>query len=698
MVDNIISSLGAGSGINTTKLVGDLVAAERSVNDSRLDNRQQKLESQLSGYGVLRSALSSLQDSLELLKDRDTFNAKTVAFPTTDVLTPVEIKPEAQSGDFQIEVLAVAQAQSMTSATFTSVSDPIGEGTLTFNFGVWDDGVDPVGSADGFSRFTLDGESTSQTITIDESNNTLSGLRDAINKADFGVQASIVADGGEFRLLITSPSGASNEVEITVEEAGDSPTNNDSDGLSLFAFNTGGSQFTANQSGADALLKVNGFEVTRSSNQVDDVVEGLEFVLNKASIGEVVSFSISSDTTTAENSIRDLVDAYNEFQATMKDLVTTATDVEEGSNSGSLSTDPTAKGILNNVRSIMGSTVEGADRTFNALAFLGVKTELDGTLSIIEDDFADAISDNYDLVTDLFTASASTTDSLIQVAQFKDETASGTFDVVITTQPGKGNLTTDTVVNNGAAFDYVSGGAFSTTFTPSSPDYDFSIEVNGTASETLSLTGSFDTLTEVRDQLQVLINGDANLKAQGLKVDVTVVGDTLQFESRQFGASSQVSFANQGAGISNLGFGDGQGVSTAGVNVAGTINGVPGFGSGDVLLPEFGSELSGLSLRITPGASSASFTHTRGFAAELNNLINNFNESNGLISNREDNIDDGLEDVQSDREKLDARMSKRLALLQAQFIQMEAILSSLSSTSSSLEGLIDRLPFTASSN
>ena len=680
MVDNIVSSLGAGSGINVPQLVDDLVSAERAGSDLRLDTRQQKLDAQLSGYGVLRSAISNLQDTLELLKNADTFNAKTVAFPTTDVLTPVEIKPNALSGDFQVEVLEIAQAHSLTSASFSSASEAVGEGTLTFNFGSWDS---------GFTAFSLDPDSALQTITIDESNNTLTGLRDAINDADFGVQASIVADDGEFRLLITAPSGASNELEITVEEPAGSPTNNDADG----------SQLTANQSGEDARLKVNGFEVTRSSNQVDDVVEGLEFTLNKASVGEVVSFSISSDTSTAESSIRSLVEAYNEFQTTVKDLVTTSSDDDdEESNSGSLSTDPTAKSILNSVRALMGGTVTGVDSTFNALAFVGVKTELDGTLTIVEDDFEAALSDNYDRVTELFAPSASTTDSLIEVTRYKDGTAAGTFDVVITAQPSKGGFAADTIVNNGAAFDYVSGGAFSTTFAPSSPDYDFTIGVNGTSSEPLSLTGSFDSLIEVKDQLQALINGDTNLKGQGIAVDVTIVGDTLQFESRQYGTSSKVTFSNQGVGIDNLGFGVGQGAGSIGTDVAGTINGVAGFGSGNVLLPEFDSDLSGLSLRVTPGATTASITHSRGFGTELNNLLDDFIESSGLISNRETNINSSLESVEEDRETLDTRMAKRYSLMQAQFIQMEAILSALNSTSESLNGLVDRLPFTATNN
>lgn len=696
MVDNIISSLGGGSGVNTSELVESLVAAERSAPEARLDSKKAKLEAQLSGYGVLSSAISTFQENLALLKDADTFNAKTVAFPNTDVVTPVEIQPNALAGDYSIEVLDVAQAHSLTSASFSSTSETIGKGTLTFNFGTWDDGVDPVGTNDGFTRFSEDESSTGETITIDDSNNTLTGLRDAINDADFGVQASIVADGDGYRLLITAPSGASNELEIVVAEDETTPTNNDASGLSLFAFNTSGSQLTTSQSGADARLKVNGFEVTRSNNQVDDVVEGLEFTLNKASEGEVISFSISSDTTGAEDVINNFVTSYNDFLSAINGLTGTATD-EEDTSVGSLRTDSTAKGLLSQVRSLISSTVTGADSTFNALAFVGVKTELDGSLSIDSDTFDEAMEDDYDKIVDLFTPSASSTSSLIEVAQFKDETAAGTYAVNITADPTKGNLVTDTIVNNGAAFDY-SSGSFSTTFTPSSPDYDFTVTVDGTTSNTLSLIGSFDTLEEVRAELQSIINADSELQDGGAAVDVTIVGDTLQFESRAYGTSSKVTFGDQGAGISNLGFGNSQGTTSTGSDVAGTIDGVTAFGSGNILLPEFGSDLAGLSLRVTPGATTANVTYTQGFATQLNNLFEDYLSTSGMISERQSTINDQLEDVEDDRDTLDARMEKRFALLQAQFIQMEAIVTALNSTRDSLDGLLGSLPFTASND
>src|SRR5690606_19015362 len=101
----------------------------------------------------------------------------------------------------------------------------------------------------------------------------LIGLRDAINKANFGVAASIVSDGGSYKLLLTSKSGAKNEIEITATEDPGAL------GLASFDFNETTRNLTQQQEGLDAKVRVNGLLVSRESNQIKDVVDGLEFDL-----------------------------------------------------------------------------------------------------------------------------------------------------------------------------------------------------------------------------------------------------------------------------------------------------------------------------------------------------------------------------------------------------------------------------------
>jgi flagellar hook-associated protein 2 len=683
-MSNIISSLGAGSGINTTQLVDDLIAIERSATDEILDNNEQKYESQISGYGALRSAMTSIQDSLNLLVDSDTFNGRNVSFPTTDILTPTSVSAEALVGEYSVEVTALAASHSLSSddaALYSDAESIVGNGTLTFSFGDWDGGA-----------FTANGTKESQVITIDDSNNTLEGIRDAINAANFGVQASVINTGSGYQLQLVGPSGANNEMEIVVAEG--TPT-----GLSALAYNVGNLNMDENQTGADAALKVNGLAITRESNQLDDVITGLEMTLNNASVGETVAITISEDKTLGENTIREFIDGYNTFLTTVEGLTGTETS-EEDASLGSLVSDASAKSMINQIRSSIATTITGLSGNYTALANIGIETELDGSLSIDEDLLQAALDDNYSDVVSLFTSTTSSSNSLVDITRVTPTTKAGSFDVVVTTDPAKGDWVADNAISEGT---YVAGtDSFSSTLTADAT-YSFKITVDGTSSETITLTGDVDTAEEIRAKLQSLINGDTALSGVGAAVDVTFdsAADKFTITSRSYGDSSNISVTESGAGMVALGIDKDNGTSTVGVDVVGTIDGVDAFGSGNILLPELGSDLSGLSLSISPGAAAAStvsITHSRGFANELNNILDSFLANNGLIDTREDTINDRLDDIEDDRTDLDSRMEVRRAQLEAQFLAMERIIASLNATSDSLDGLIDRLPFTSSSN
>jgi flagellar hook-associated protein 2 len=151
--------------------------------------------------------------------------------------------------------------------------------------------------------------------------------------------------------------------------------------------------------------------------------------------------------------------------------------------------------------------------------------------------------------------------------------------------------------------------------------------------------------------------------------------------------------------MDDLGLGTGSTLTaTEGQDVQGTINGIAAFGAGNVLLPELGSDAYGLNLSIRPGATAeGEFTigFSRGMGGQLTNLIDQFLARDGAIASREDNIDKQLDRVSTDREDLDRRMEKYESRISAQFLAMERIISSLNSTGSSLDGILDRLPFTA---
>lgn len=666
----IISSLSGGSGIDNAALIKQLTELNQAPQAARLESRQSLLETQISDYGLLRSAFAQLQTAANGLASRDTFDAKAVSIPNTSLLGITKLEAKAAPGDYRLNIEQVAQAQSLSSGNFASPDDAVGKGTLTLRFGSWDSGL---------GAFSVNAEKAGATITIDDTNNSLTGLRDAINAAGIGVQASIVSDGGSFKLLVTAPSGETNEIEITAEEDAAAP------GLANFNFNTTQQALTQEQEGADAKVRVNGLLLTRESNRLTDVIEGLEFDIFNSSTTETITINISADKNVAETAIRDFVDAYNTF---LKDVNKLVGFNEETGEFGSLRQDPLAKNLLQSVRSMMTGSVGGITSGFNSLGSIGIRTELDGTLKIIEDntntDFRAAMDKNFDAVRDLFTPNTASSDTRVNVTAHSARSIAGSYDVVITQHAAKGGFTADPM-------------ALSFPLDTTGKDYSFIVEVDGISAAQITLPADkqYASGAELAADIQSLINLDAALKQGRASVQVAFNADTnqLEFTSANYGASSRVSFSAVGADMADLGIAVGAGF--AGQDVAGTVDGVAAFGYGNVLLPALGSKAEGLSMTIADGVTNATITFSRGFAGQIDSLINDFLKSSGLIKGREDNINKNIAEVKDDKTALERRSEAFRARLQAQFTAMEAIVRSLNSTGSFLEGLVDRLPFTA---
>lgn len=664
---SIIGALGSGSGIDSNKLADQLADANKLVQSQRLTTKKTLLQTQISDYGLLRSSLAKLETSAAALGSADTFNAKALSVPDTKLLGITKLDSKTVAGSYQLKALQTAQAQSLSSGSFSSTSSPIGKGTLVIRLGDWD-----------ANTFAVDSTKTGGTITIDDSNNSLTGLRDAINKENMGVTASIVSDGGGYKLLLTASTGAKNEIEIVAtEDAGSS-------GLAEFNFNAADKSLTQEQEGRDARISINGLVVSRESNHVTDVIDGLEFDLFSSSPDETINLIISEDKSVAEQTIRDFVAAYNTFKAEVDALTGYNAELE---TNGSLSRDPLAKNLIQSIRTTLSSAVEGLGGGFTNLSNLGIRTELDGTLKIYENEstgFRAAIDDNFDLVRDLFVPKASSSTPGIEVTKFSARSQPGSYEVVITTPPSKGALTTNDPVDMAA----IGSG---------SRDYQFTFQLNGVASNTISLPENkpYASGAELAADLQSLINLDANIKAANASVTVGFEGGKLVFTSAAYGATSNVGFAAVSEHmLADLGMSNGV-VVTAGTDVAGTVDGVEAFGSGNVLLPAIGSKAEGLSMLIEPGTTPGTLNFTRGFAGGLSSLVNEFLKTSGLISEREKNIDKDIKRVANDEEVLNRRSEAYRARLMAQFQAMESIVRSLNTTGGFLDGLVDRLPFTA---
>jgi len=246
-----ISSLGVGSGVLTSDLVDQLVAVERRPADVRLTRGTQQSEALLSAYGKLRSAITELRLPMRQLSSADNLKAFSATSSNEDIGVSVD-SAKASRGGYSLDVTSLATAQALASQEVFSDRDtaPVGEGNLTIAVG------DKTAS-----------------IAINSSNHSLQGLANAINDAGVGVSAGVIDTGNGFQLVLSADeTGTANAVSITATES--DGTNTDNTGLSRFAFNTdmeAGAGFSETIVAADAVMTINGVEVTRSSNNPDDV-------------------------------------------------------------------------------------------------------------------------------------------------------------------------------------------------------------------------------------------------------------------------------------------------------------------------------------------------------------------------------------------------------------------------------------------
>jgi flagellar hook-associated protein 2 len=625
MSQNIVNLLGAGSGVDTQALVASLVEVERAAPQQRIDTQRETAETRISDLGLLNSALSSLQDAATALGNADVFNTKSALIGDSTAFSAVSLDTNAPVGDFSFTIEQLAQAQSLsTQTTFENTTDTVGTGTLTFNFGNYETVIPPANP----TTFTEDTAKPPQVITIDDTNNTLAGLAQTINDADFGVQASLVNDGTGQRLVFRAESGVNNQLQISVSDS--DGNNTDTEGLSRFAFNAGSQQLVQNQIGQDAEFAVNGLAVSRSSNTIDDVIAGFEFNLSGLTdVGEAVNVTIEQDTNAGVTLVRDFVEIYNTFLDAVDPLIGINPETNER---GSLAGDTLARNLPTQVRQLLVGDVGGLDSTFTALTNIGVRTERDGSLSIDETDFSNAIENNFEAFTELFIPITQSSTDQITVNTFGDNTQAGAYDVVITQQPARGNLLgaalgagiladlsapvatsatltgtaptallSDFVTSSGSFVGGTSTLTLPLDLTGGSAAFEFSISVDGATAVNINLPAANYT---DNDQIVVALQTEIDSNSLGVVVSVDV-SDQFSFTSSTTGAASSVALAAVGASANQ--FGIDTGTATPGTGGATDYNftiDVDGMTSGAISL--------------TPG----SYENFEALAVELQTQIN----------------------------------------------------------------------------
>lgn len=348
-----ISSLGVGSGLDAESIVTKLVALERqSIN--KLESSNSALQTKISSYGKVQSAVSSLKEAAQKLTDPAMWNA-TAATSSDNAAVSFSTTPGASTGNYSVGVNSLASSQSVVSnTTFASSAALVGAGSLVIDPGTW---TGNTFSAKANSQITIEVTST----------DTLASVRDKINSANAGLTATIVNDATGSRLVMTSKdTGLTNGFRVQ-------------SGLSSLAYDpqNGTTGTTRNQIASNAEATINGITVKSSSNTFADVLSGISFTVGKTT-SSPVSVSVTQDTTAISKAITDFASAYSSLTS----MLTTNTKYDEASKkAGTLQGDSMAVSTLNRFRSLLGNAY-ASSATFTTLSAIGLETKAGGVLSV----------------------------------------------------------------------------------------------------------------------------------------------------------------------------------------------------------------------------------------------------------------------------------------------------------------------------
>ncbi|HSH71469.1 MAG TPA: flagellar filament capping protein FliD [Methylophilaceae bacterium] len=430
-----ISSAGIGSGLDVESIVTSLMNVEKKPLTA-VTTQKTDYQSQISAYGTLKSALSTFQTAVSALSTASKFNAQTVTSGDSTVFTATA-NGNATVGNYAVNVTQLAQSQKLSLGGFASSSDIVGTGTMTISFGSYDS----VGNT-----FTGNAAKTDVVIPITTANNTLAGVRDAINASNSSVSATIVNDGTTNRLVVTSKdSGEVNTLKITV--ADDDGNSLDTSGLSRLAYDPtaaagNGKNLTQLQVAKNALLDIDGIAVVKSSNNITDAIDGVTLNLLKVNTGASVSLGVATDPDKVKASVTAFVDAYNKLDTTLRSL--TKYD-ETGKASGALLGDATARSVITQIKSVMTKAITSSG-SLTSLNQIGVTFQRDGQLALDSTKLTTALSTSFSDIAKLFTTSATTSDPQVVYSGSTTKTQAGTYAINVT-QLGGGGLTAIGTIN-----------------------------------------------------------------------------------------------------------------------------------------------------------------------------------------------------------------------------------------------------------
>lgn len=358
--------------------VQTIVSQLMAIDSRPLLASQKKLDgynTQLSDLGKIGSALSALQSAITSLSSGSFLQAFKVSSSDTSV-AGVSTTSGGVSGTYVVNVSKLATSRQL-------VFDQIGSNKIT-------DAQADIPSAPDELKFTVNGKE--QTVKLRDKPGdkvSLQSISDKINAEGMGVNASVVKNGGNYKLVLASTaSGTDNAFAITGTGSTDTGR---VDGNVMGGLSQSTDAASESKLAANAELTVNGVKVTSGSNKVSGAIPGVDLDLYKENANTTVT--MNQDAAGISKNLQSFVDAYNQVLSSIKDART-----------GSMKGNASVLSIQQQLQSVLTKSIPGVDpvNSYAYLSQIGIAIQKDGTIKLDSTKFNDALKKDPTAVKNLF--------------------------------------------------------------------------------------------------------------------------------------------------------------------------------------------------------------------------------------------------------------------------------------------------------
>ena len=644
---------GLVSGIDTQSVIDGLLEVSQSQID-RLNSNKSEIVAKQTAFNGIEAQLVSLRGKLSSLgRTQNNVLEGKIAISSDEDILQVSANSDAINGNYSITVNSLAATHQIASSVFESADSQITEGTLSIQVG----------------------NGSEATVTIDSSNNSVQGLVDAINASTEDAFASLVTDNNGTRILLTGrQSGAEETIQITNNLG---PT---SGGATRPDFSGDPVQVAA-----DATIQIGSgsgaITVSSSTNQFEDVLEGMTINVSSANPSKPVNIGVSNDTESSTAAIEGFVEAFNSL---MEFIDSQSRFDAETNQAGTLLGNRNVQSIQNDIRNRLVFSISGIDSSLNQLSAIGLKFNDSGKIFIDSARLSSVLNGQVDGVDSsdvkrLFSLDGQSTNSGVEflLGSTKTQSSGSAIEVDITQAAERAVVDAGTSLAARTVID--------------SSNNTFAVTVDGKESGTLQLAEGTYTQTELAEHLESVINNSPDFSGQ--RVSASVVNGNLRIQSDQYGLQSEISTFS-GTALTDLGLTTGD--SDTGQDVVGRfiVDGEveEAIGSGRLLIGSSDNEnTADLQVRVTLNSNQVTagveseLTITRGFASQLDQIIDDMLDPvTGKIKTVKDSFNEQIESIDLSIDNTEELIQIKSDQLIAEFVAMEQALSSLQNTSSLL--------------